>query len=142
MLKLWHGLQKRFNGKIDLSQAVALNDIKLQLANLVYPGFVRDTPGVWFKELPRYLKAIELRLEKLGSQVQKDRVWSGELATLWTQYKTRADKHAQEGKRDEQLLMYRWLLEEYRVSLFAQQLGTKVPVSDKRLSKQWSLVEG
>ncbi|ORL61655.1 ATP-dependent RNA helicase HrpA [Pseudomonas putida] len=141
VLKLWHGLQKRFKGKIDLSQAVALNDIKQQLANLVYPGFVRETPAAWFKELPRYLKAVELRLEKLGSQVQKDRVWSGELANLWTQYKARADKHAQEGKRDEQLTLYRWWLEEYRVSLFAQQLGTKVPVSDKRLSKQWSQVE-
>nr|WP_314484843.1 ATP-dependent RNA helicase HrpA [uncultured Pseudomonas sp.] len=142
VLKLWHGLQKRFKGKIDLSQAVALNDIKQQVSNLVYPGFVRETPAVWFKELPRYLKAVELRLEKLGSQVQKDRVWSGELANLWAQYKARADKHAQEGKRDEQLALYRWWLEEYRVSLFAQQLGTKVPISDKRLSKQWSQVEG
>jgi len=141
VLKLWHGLQKRFKGKIDLSQAVALNDIKQQLANLVYPGFVRETPSAWFKELPRYLKAVELRLEKLGSQVQKDRVWSGELSNLWAQYKARADKHAQEGKRDEQLTLYGWLLEEYRVSLFAQQLGTKVPISDKRLSKQWSQVE-
>lgn len=141
VLKLWHGLQKRFKGKIDLSQAVALNDIKQQLANLVYPGFVRETPGVWLKELPRYLKAVELRLEKLGSQVQKDRVWSAELSNCWAQYKARAEKHAQEGKRDEQLTLYRWLLEEYRVSLFGQQLGTKVPVSDKRLSKQWSLVE-
>ncbi len=42
----------------------------------MYPGFVRETPAQWFKELPRYLKAIELRLEKLPSQVQKDRVWS------------------------------------------------------------------
>ncbi|PWB30190.1 ATP-dependent RNA helicase HrpA [Pseudomonas sp. SDI] len=141
ILKLWHGLQKRFKGKIDLAQAVALNDIKQQLANLVYPGFVRETPAVWLKELPRYLKAIELRFEKLGSQVQKDRVWSGELNGLWAQYKARADKHAQEGKRDEQLVLYRWWIEEYRVSLFAQQLGTKVPISDKRLSKQWSLVE-
>ncbi|MBK5000335.1 ATP-dependent RNA helicase HrpA [Pseudomonas sp. S31] len=142
VLKLWHGLQKRFKGKIDLSQAVALNDIKQQLANLVYPGFVRETPSAWFKELPRYLKAVEVRLEKLGAQVQKDRVWSGELGNLWAQYKARADKHAQEGKRDEQLTLYRWWLEEYRVSLFAQQLGTKVPISDKRLSKQWSQVEG
>ncbi len=141
ILKLWHGLQKRFKGKIDLAQAVALNDIKAQLANLVYPGFVRETPALWLKELPRYLKAVELRFEKLGSQVQKDRVWSSELTGLWSQYQTRAQKHAQEGKRDPQLELYRWWLEEYRVSLFAQQLGTKVPISDKRLSKQWSLVD-
>jgi ATP-dependent helicase HrpA len=141
ILKLWHGLQKRFKGKIDLAQAVALNDIKQQLSHLVYPGFVRETPMQWLKELPRYLKAIEQRFEKLGAQVQKDRVWSGELSGLWSQYQTRANKHAQEGKRDPQLELYRWWLEEYRVSLFAQQLGTKVPISDKRLSKQWSQVE-
>lgn len=141
ILKLWHGLQKRFKGKIDLAQAVALNDIKQQLGNLVYPGFVRETPGLWLKELPRFLKAIELRLEKLPAQVQKDRVWSGELSGYWAQYATRLDKHRQEGKRDPQLELFRWWLEEYRVSLFGQQLGTKVPVSDKRLSKQWSQVE-
>lgn len=141
VLKLWHGLQKRFKGKIDLTHAVALNDIKQQLGNLVYPGFVRDTPAIWLKELPRLLKAVELRLEKLPSQVQKDRVWSGELSNLWAQYQARLNKHGQEGKRDPQLEAYRWLLEEYRVSLFAQQLGTTVPVSDKRLSKQWSAVE-
>ncbi|RMQ98264.1 ATP-dependent helicase HrpA [Pseudomonas savastanoi pv. glycinea] len=142
ILKLWHGLQKRFKGKINLAEAVALNDIKSQLGQLVYPGFVRETPAQWLKELPRYLKAIEMRLEKLPSQVQKDRVWSIELAGLWAQYQARASKHAQEGKRDPELTAYRWWLEEYRVSLFAQQLGTRVPVSDKRLSKQWSQVEG
>ena len=141
-LTLWHGLQKRFKGKIDLAQAMALNDIKLQLGNLVYPGFVRETPAQWLKELPRYLKAIEQRLDKIGSQVQRDRVWSGELAGYWQQYQARLGKHSQEGKRDTHLLLYRWLLEEYRVSLFAQQLGTKLPVSDKRLSKQWSSVDG
>jgi ATP-dependent helicase HrpA len=141
ILKLWHGLQKRFKGRIDLTHAVALNDIKQQLGNLVYPGFVRDTPAAWLKEMPRLLKAVELRLEKLPSQVQKDRVWSGELSGLWSQYQARLNKHGQEGKRDPQLAAYRWLLEEYRVSLFAQQLGTKVPVSDKRLSKQWSAVD-
>lgn len=142
ILKLWHGLQKRFKGKIDLAQAVALNDIKAQLGKLVYPGFVRETPAQWLKEMPRYLKAIEMRLEKLPGQVQKDRVWSIELAGLWAQYQARADKHRQEGKRDPELAVYRWWMEEYRVSLFAQQLGTKMPVSDKRLSKQWAMAEG
>jgi ATP-dependent helicase HrpA len=141
ILKLWHALQKRFKGKIDLAQAVALNDIKQQLGNLVYPGFVRETPAAWLKEFPRYLKAIELRLEKLGAQVQKDRVWSTELGNYWAQYQARLAKHAQEGKRDEQLVLYRWWLEEYRVSLFGQQLGTRFPVSDKRLGKQWTAVE-
>src|SRR5690606_1245911 len=141
ILKLWHGLQKRFKGKIDLAQAVALNDIKAQLGNLVYPGFVRETPAEWLREYPRYLKAVEQRFEKIGAQLQRDRVWSGELAGYWEQYQARLHKHQQEGKRDPELSQYRWMLEEYRVSLWAQQLGTKMPVSDKRLNKQWSQVE-
>ena len=141
ILVLWHGLQKRFKGKIDLAQAVALNDIKAQLGHLVYPGFVRETPAEWLREYPRYLKAVEQRFDRIGAQVQRDRVWSGELAGYWDQYQARAAKHAQEGKRDPNLALYRWMLEEYRVSLFAQQLGTRLPVSDKRLSKQWGLVE-
>lgn len=142
ILKLWHGLQKRFKGRIDLAMAVALNDIKAQLAHLVYPGFVRQTPAEWLREYPRYLKAIEQRLDKVGSQLQRDRVWSGELAGCWEQYQARLKKHQQEGKRDPELALYRWMLEEYRVSLFAQQLGTKMAVSDKRLNKQWGAVEG
>ncbi|MEZ3135421.1 ATP-dependent RNA helicase HrpA [Stutzerimonas kunmingensis] len=141
ILKHWHGLQKRFKGKIDLAQAVALNDIKAQLGNLVYPGFVRETPAEWLKEYPRYLKAIEQRFEKIGAQLQRDRIWSGELAGYWEQYQARLKKHLQEGKRDAELALYRWMLEEYRVSLWAQQLGTKMAVSDKRLNKQWSQVE-
>ncbi|MDH4612669.1 ATP-dependent RNA helicase HrpA [Pseudomonas sp. BN102] len=141
ILKLWHGLQKRFKGRIDLAQAVALNDIKAQLGNLVYPGFVRETPAEWLKELPRYLKAIEQRFDKIAAQLQRDRVWSGELAGYWEQYQARLAKHAQEGKRDPSLVLYRWMLEEYRVSLFAQQLGTRMPVSDKRMAKQWKEVE-
>ncbi|UVE18894.1 ATP-dependent RNA helicase HrpA [Pseudomonas sp. LS44] len=141
ILKLWHSLQKRFKGKIDLAQAMALNDIKQQLANLVYPGFVRETPAEWLKELPRYLKAIDQRLDKVGAQLQRDRVWTGELTGYWEQYKARLAKHSQEGKRDPELVLYRWMLEEYRVSLFAQQLGTKMAVSDKRMNKQWSSVD-
>src|SRR5690606_32495054 len=141
ILKHWHGLQKRFKGNIDLAQTVALNDIKAQLGNLVYPGFVRETPGESLREYPRYLKAIEQRFEKIGAQLQRDRVWSGELGGYWEQYQARLKKHQQEGKRDPELIQYRWMLEEYRVSLWAQQLGTKMPVSDKRLNKQWSQVE-
>ncbi|WP_434458247.1 ATP-dependent RNA helicase HrpA [Stutzerimonas urumqiensis] len=142
ILKLRQTLQKRFKGKIDLAQAVALNDIKAQLANLIYPGFVRDTPPEWLKEYPRYLKAIEQRLDKVGAQLQRDRVWTGEITGLWERYQARLNKHHQEGKRDPNLMLYRWMLEEYRVSLWAQQLGTKMPVSDKRLNKQWNEIEG
>lgn len=141
ILKLHHQLQKRLKGKIDLTQAVALADIKQQLANLVYLHFVREIPLEWLTQYPRYLKAVEQRLDRLVGQLQKDRVYSAELAEYWQQYQTTLTKHLKEGKRDAALQLYRWMLEEYRVSLFAQQLGTKIPVSDKRLSKQWQLVD-
>lgn len=141
ILRLTHALQKRCKGRIDLAQAMSLNDVRQQLTNLVYPGFVRETPEFWLRELPRYLKAIELRLDKMAGQIQRDRLWSAELTGCWEQYQARLCKHLQEGKRDPELQLYRWMLEEYRVSLFAQQLGTRMPVSDKRLSRQWSKVE-
>ena len=102
---------------------------------------MRETPAEWLREVPRYLKAIEQRFDKIAAQLQRDRVWTAELSAAWEQYQARAAKHAQEGKRDAELVLYRWMLEEYRVSLFAQQLGTRMAVSDKRLSKQWSAVE-
>lgn len=137
LLKAWHAIQKRLKGKIDLSWALALNDIREQLANLVYKGFVRDVPGEWLKQYPRYFAALEQRLEKLPGQVQRDRVWTDELQQFWLQYKARSEKYRQEGRATDALEAWRWLLEEYRVSLFAQQLGTRTPVSAKRLNKLW-----
>jgi ATP-dependent helicase HrpA len=137
LLKVWHGIQKRLKGRMDLSWALALNDVREQLAHLVYKGFVREVPGEWLKQYPRYLAALEYRLDKLPGQVQRDRVWTDELQHFWQQYKSRAEKYRQEGRPDQALVEWRWLLEEYRVSLFAQQLGTRVPVSAKRLNKLW-----
>ena len=117
-------MQKRLKGRIDLSWALALNDIREQLANLVYRGFVRDVPGEWLEQYPRYLAALQQRLDKLPGQVQRDRVWTDEIQQLWQQYAARVEKHRQEGRVDPRLQTWRWMLEEYRVSLFAQQLGT------------------
>ncbi len=137
ILRDWHAVQKRLKGRIDLSWALALNDIREQLANLVNRGFVRDVPGEWLEQYPRYLAALQQRLDKLPGQVQRDRVWTDEIQHLWQQYSARVEKHRQEGRVDPRLQTWRWMLEEYRVSLFAQQLGTKMPVSLKRLQKLW-----
>ena len=110
---------------------------------LIGGGIMSATLGTYLNELePGWTIEMVERLDKVAGQVQRDRVWSGELGELWAQYQARLAKHAQEGKRDAELQVYRWMLEEYRVSLFAQQLGTRLPVSDKRLAKQWSQVEG
>ncbi|HDZ57114.1 MAG TPA: ATP-dependent RNA helicase HrpA [Pseudomonas xinjiangensis] len=137
ILKAWHAIQKRLKGKIDLSWALALNDIREQLGSLVFKGFVRDVPAQWLGQYPRYLAALDQRLDKLSGQVQRDRVWTDEIQRFWQQYQARAEKYRQEGRWDERLVDWRWMLEEYRVSLFAQQLGTKMPVSAKRLNKLW-----
>ena len=137
ILKAWHGLQKRLKGRIDLSQAVAMNDIRSQLEQLVFKGFVRSVPAQWLAQYPRYCAAIAQRLDKLPAQVQRDRVWTDEIQHFWQQYQALAQRYRMEGRQDERLQQWRWMLEEYRVSLFAQQLGTKMPVSEKRLKKLW-----
>ena len=142
ILKAWHGLQKRLKGRIDLSWALALNDVREQLAGLVFKGFVRQVPGQWLAQYPRYLAALEQRLDKLSGQLQRDRVWTDELQQLSRQYRDRAQRLRQEGRVDPRLEEWRWMLEEYRVSLFAQQLGTRMPVSAKRLGKLWQEMAG
>lgn len=137
ILKGWHQLQKRFKGRIDLAMAVAMNDIRVQLTALVYKGFVRAVPGEWLSQYPRYFAGIAQRLDKLPGQVQRDRVWTDELQRFQLQYQGLSERYRLEGRVDERIEMWRWMLEEYRVSLFAQQLGTKMPVSEKRLKKLW-----
>ena len=137
ILKSWHGLQKRFKGRIDLAHAIAMNDVRSQLDQLIFKGFVRQVPQQWLAQYPRYLAAITQRLDKLPGQVQRDRVWTDELQRFWQQYQSLQQRYQVEGRADERLHQWRWMLEEYRVSLFAQQLGTRMPVSDKRLNKLW-----
>jgi hypothetical protein len=99
------------------------------------PGFISATPEEWLKHLPRYLKAISLRLERLARDPAKDRERSVRVAALWRPCRARLDA----GERTQELLRFRFLIEEYRVSLFAQELGTVVPVSEARLARQWTL---
>ena len=110
-----------------------LDDLRAQLAGLVHPGFVRETPPEAFNELPRYLKALALRAERALRDPTRD-----QQRMLEVQPFARAlDEARRRGIALEagwQAL--RWDLEELRVSLFAQELGTKRPVSAKRLAKQ------
>ncbi len=126
-----------------LAIALAATDIQQQLVHLVYPGFMFGTHIQWLRQYPRYLKAVSSRLEKVVGQVQKDKVCMAELDELWQRWQQNLDKQgAAQVEANSELQLYRWMLEEYRVSLFAQQLKTVVPVSAKRLSKQWQLALG
>jgi len=132
ILALHHRLRKRLDGSLSPAWIHAVRDMREQLSRLVRPGFVRETPWHWLQQIPRYLAAIELRLEKLQGGVERDQANLRQFRPLWEVYLSRNERA---DGRDPALEEYRWLLEELRVSLFAQQLGTLRPVSIKRLSR-------
>ncbi|MBX2809444.1 MAG: ATP-dependent RNA helicase HrpA [Cellvibrionaceae bacterium] len=131
---------KRAKNPLVLASAAA--DIQQQLAHLFYPGCVYEIAAEQLSQYPRYVKAISLRLDKVPAQRQKDCMIIAELAPLWSLYQQMLQAqgpyclHLYQDLRD-----YRWMLEELRVSLFAQTLGTQMPVSVKRLQKQWDKVK-
>ncbi|GAB1263312.1 ATP-dependent RNA helicase HrpA [Aurantivibrio infirmus] len=117
-------------------------DIGEQIRQLFRPGFLFSTPMENLQQLPRYLLGIEKRLEKADSQIQKDlerqeefQVYASRLADYWNS----GDDWIL--KSDAELEKYRWMLEEFRLSLFAQPMKTRFPISPKRLDKQWALIE-
>jgi len=112
----------------------AAADIEQQLARLLAPGWLAHTPWQRLQHYPRYLKAAELRLEKLRADPARDARLMSELQPLLTAW-LRAPRPL--GAEQAQ---FGWLLEELRVSLFAQQLKTPVPVSSKRLTKLWQSI--
>lgn len=124
-----------------LALAFTLSDIQQQLQQLFYPGLVYNTPREWLEQYPRYLRAILARLEKAMLNPQKDRLAIGEVQAAWQRL---TDYLAKEGEfqmaQKISLQTYRWWVEELRVSLFAQTLKTQIPISSKRLDKQWQLV--
>ena len=116
----------------------AVRDLGEQLARLLPKNFVTATPYERLAHFPRFLKAAGMRLEKLRADPARDQRAMSELVplqTLWLREELRQRK--QGGPIDPRLDQYRWLLEELRVQLFAQELRTSVPVSAKRLSKMW-----
>jgi ATP-dependent helicase HrpA len=114
-----------------------VHDVKAAREKLVYPGFLARTPWERLEHLPRYLRGYALRLQKYRAGAERDQKHAATLHTLWQNYEARAKADADAGRRDPRLEEYRWLIEELRVSLFAQELRTPLPVSAKRLQKFW-----
>jgi ATP-dependent helicase HrpA len=111
-----------------------------QLARLVGRRFLADTPWQALQHLPRYLKAVTMRLDKLRTDPARDAARLAELRPLEQRWLRRLSEL--KGSHDARLEEYRWLLEELRVSLFAQELRTPQPVSSKRLDKFWAQLSG
>jgi ATP-dependent helicase HrpA len=117
-------------------------DMRRHLSDLVFDGFIVQTPPQWLAHFPRYLAGIESRLRKLlNAGLQRDQSALAHLDPLLRQYRERREKHRREEMSDPELIEYRWMLEELRVSLFAQELKTAIPVSTKRLEAQWAKVK-
>ena len=126
-------INKRLKGRVDMSLALALSDIKTQLNGLIYRGFV--TQNGW-KRLPdtlRYLQAIERRLEKLAIDPHRDRAQMLRVEQVQQAWQQWLNKLPPKRRDDDEVREVRWMIEELRVSLFAQQLGTPYPISDKRI---------
>jgi ATP-dependent helicase HrpA len=115
-------------------------DVRAQLARLIFKGFLSATPWDRLHDLPRYLKAMQSRLDKYSADPERDQRHAGNIAELWRRYEERAAKLARAGATDARLEDFRWRIEELRVSLFAQELKTPYPVSYKRLDKLWSQI--
>ncbi|WP_286132901.1 ATP-dependent RNA helicase HrpA [Arthrobacter sp. OY3WO11] len=126
-------IEKQLKGTTSLALISALNDVKSQLEQLVYPGFVARTGYAQLSQLPRYLSAIEKRLERLPGNVQRDALNMAVVQRLEDDYDDAVSALLPGRKAGPELTQVRWMLEELRVSLFAVELGTAYSVSEKRI---------
>ncbi|MDH5181653.1 MAG: ATP-dependent RNA helicase HrpA [Gammaproteobacteria bacterium] len=136
VLPRFHAIRKQIGGRLSPAMLDAVQDIKSQLQHLITPGFVRNTPEPWLSQLPRYLKAIETRLHKLTQDPNRDRKQTATINKYQRLYLDHLDTYQDK----ESFVEYRWMLEELRVSLFAQELKTFKPVSPERVEKLWQAV--
>jgi ATP-dependent helicase HrpA len=115
-----------------------MTDVKAQLRGLLPADFITTTPYERLKQLPRYLQAIAIRLDKFASNPARDAQWQDTVSHWWKLWTQRREADRARGSRNPRLEEFRWMLEELRVSLWAQQLRTPYPVSFKRIEKAWS----
>ncbi|WP_397203860.1 ATP-dependent RNA helicase HrpA [Nocardioides sp.] len=135
VLGAWRATDKELSGRAELMTLPALTDMKAQVARLVSRGFIGEAGAAQLREFPRYLAAVQHRRARLDEQVARDRQLMDQMADLqdaWLHQLAAlpAGRPPSAGQR-----AVRWLLEEYRVSLWAQQLGTLGSVSDQRIRK-------
>lgn len=140
-----HEVQMQLNGLPAKHESVQ-RDIEQQIKSLTLNGFLSKTPWQWLEQFPRYFAGILQRIEKLGfaaggkSATEKELELSAQLRRHWERYQSLQELHQTQAIIDRELIQFRWMIEEFRVSLFAQQLGTVVKVSEVRLEKQWARV--
>ncbi|MGA4538553.1 ATP-dependent RNA helicase HrpA [Uniformispora flossi] len=135
ILTVHHGLEVKLKGTTSLALVPALTDIRAQSASLVHRGFVTEAGWRRLPDVLRYLRGIERRLAKLPNDPPGDRHRMLKIADLQEAYAERLAAVPAGRTVPDELAQVRWMLEELRVSYFAQSLGTPYPVSDKRILK-------
>lgn len=133
ILTLAYEINKRMKGRLDFNLAFALSDIKTQLNHLIYPGFVAKSGYKRLADLLRYLQAIDKRLDKVAQDVNRDRALMLKIESVQQAYQQLLNKLPKSKPISDEILEVRYMIEELRVSLFAQQLKTAYPISDKRI---------
>ncbi|ROR90481.1 ATP-dependent RNA helicase HrpA [Nocardioides aurantiacus] len=134
VLAAWRPVDKALRGRVEMAALPAMNDLRAQLGRLVGPGFVADAGAEALRHYPRYLQAMLLRVERLGDLV-RDRQLMDSVSPLQQAWEHRLAALPSGVPPTAPVRRVRWMLEEYRVSLWAQQLGTAQPVSDARIRK-------
>ncbi len=132
---------KQLKGNVSFALALSYSDLKAQMQRLVYPGFVRDA-GPWLEHYPRYMQAAEIRLEKAPRDRRRDQLAMQQVQEWESRLDARRQAAEREGVVPAELIEFGWWLQEFRVSLFAQQLGTLESVSEKRLARRWREITG
>ena len=128
-----YGVERRLAGTSNLALVPALTDVRTQLSGLVYRGFVTATGYRRLPDLVRYLRAVEHRLDKLPGNLARDREWMGKVETVQEEYRDLLATVPPDGPPGDALGEIRWMIEELRVSYFAQTIRTAHPVSDTRI---------
>ena len=129
------GLKKAIKKATSLTTMHAVSDVKAQMENLVYPGFVAQTGYDQLVHLPRYLKAAQVRLTKLGPNLHRDNQLMLTVQDLEDSYDNAVKSLPAGTIVPDALRRVNWMIEELRVSFFAQELGTAYTVSEKRIAK-------
>jgi ATP-dependent helicase HrpA len=135
VLDAWRAAERALSGRAELPLLPALTDMRSQLERLVHRGFVGEAGAAQLRRYPTYLAALQLRREKLPGQVARDRQLMDQVADVQAAYLHQVEALPAGRPPGARLRQARWMLEEYRVSLWAQQLGTPAPVSDQRIRR-------
>src|SRR5699024_9294062 len=126
-------IHKRLTGRLDIAVALAMADIIAQMTNLIYQGLVTQSGYQRLPDIFRYLQAIDKRLDKLATDSQRVRMIMLTVEQMQHEYQKLLAKWPAHQPLPAEIKQVFWMIEELRVNLFAQQLGTPYAISDKRI---------